>query len=234
MPSEVEMNRVLVVSAHPDDEVLGCGGAIARHADAGDQVQVLIVAEGATSRLQQRDRLQAGEELSALAQSAQMAGSILGATGVELLDLPDNRLDSLDLLDLIKRIEQRIDLHQPQVVYVHHAGDVNVDHRRLHEAVVTACRPTPGHPVKRLLSFEVASSTEWQPPGSASAFRPNWFVDISAQWQRKRDALEAYASEMRRWPHARSIKAVEHLARWRGAQVGVEAAEAFCLLRQLG
>ena len=234
MPSKVEMNRVLVVSAHPDDEVLGCGGAIARHADAGDQVQVLIVAEGATSRLQQRDRLQAGEELSALAQSAQVAGSILGAAGVELLDLPDNRLDSLDLLDLIKRIEQRIALHQPQVVYVHHAGDVNVDHRRLHEAVVTACRPTPGHPVKRLLSFEVASSTEWQPPGSASAFRPNWFVDISAQWQRKREALEVYASEMRRWPHARSIKAVEHLARWRGAQVGVEAAEAFCLLRQLG
>ena len=234
MSSVVELNRVLVVAAHPDDEVLGCGGTIAQHADAGDQVQVLIVAEGATSRLQKRDRLQADEELSTLAQSAQRAGSILGAAGVELLDLPDNRLDSLDRLDLIKRIEQRIDQHQPQVVYVHHAGDVNVDHRRLHEAVVTACRPTPGHPVKRLLSFEVASSTEWQPPGSASVFQPNLFVDISAQWQRKREALEAYASEMRPWPHARSLKAVEHLARWRGAQVGVEAAEAFCLLRQLG
>ena len=227
-------DSVLVVAAHPDDEVLGCGGTIAQHADAGDQVQVLIVAEGATSRLQKRDRLQADEELSTLAQSAQRAGSILGAAGVELLDLPDNRLDSLDRLDLIKRIEQRIDQHQPSVVYVHHAGDVNVDHRRLHEAVVTACRPTPGQPVKCLLSFEVASSTEWQPPGSASAFQPNWFVDISAQWQRKREALEAYASEMRPWPHARSLKAVEHLARWRGAQVGVEAAEAFCLLRQLG
>ena len=227
-------DSVLVVAAHPDDEVLGCGGTIARHADEGDQVQVLIVAEGATSRLQKRDRLQADEELSTLAQCAQRAGSILGAAGVELLDLPDNRLDSLDRLDLIKRIEQQIDQHQPQVVYVHHAGDVNVDHRRLHEAVVTACRPTPGHSVKRLLSFEVASSTEWQPPGSASFFQPNWFVDISAQWQCKREALEAYASEMRPWPHARSLKAVEHLARWRGAQVGVEAAEAFCLLRQLG
>ena len=226
--------KVLVVAAHPDDEVLGCGGTIARHVDAGDQVQVLIVAEGATSRLQKRDRLQADEELSNLAQSAQRAGSILGAAGVELLDLPDNRLDSLDRLDLIKRIEQRIDQHQPQVVYVHHAGDVNVDHRRLHEAVVTACRPTPGHPVKRLLSFEVASSTEWQPPGSASVFQPNWFVDISVQWQRKREALVAYASEMRPWPRARSLEALEHLARWRGAQVGVEAAEAFCLLRQLG
>lgn len=224
---------VLVVAAHPDDEVLGCGGTIARHADAGDQVQVLIVAEGATSRQEERDRLQAGEELSVLAQAAQTAGSILGAAGVELLDLPDNRLDSLDRLDLIKHIEQHIDRHQPQVVYVHHAGDVNVDHRRLHEAVVTVCRPTPSHPVRRLLSFEVASSSEWQPPGSAPAFQPNWFVDISAQWQRKREALLAYASEMRPWPHARSLEALEHLARWRGAQVGVEAAEAFCLLRQL-
>ena len=227
------MESVLVVAAHPDDEVLGCGGTIARHADAGDQVQVLIVAEGATSRQQQRDRNQANDELSVLAQAAQQAGVILGAQGVELLDLPDNRLDSLDRLDLIKQIEERIASHQPQVVYVHHAGDVNVDHRRLHEAVVTACRPTPGQPVRRLLSFEVASSTEWQPPVSAPAFQPNWFVDISAQWPRKREALAAYASEMRPWPHARSLEALEHLARWRGAQVGVEAAEAFCLLRQL-
>jgi LmbE family N-acetylglucosaminyl deacetylase len=226
-------DSVLVVAAHPDDEALGCGGTIARHADTGDHVQVLIVAEGATSRLQHRDRVQAGAELSALAQAAQTAGSILGAAGVELLDLPDNRLDSLDRLDLIKHIEQRIDRYQPQVVYVHHAGDVNVDHRRLHEAVVTACRPTPGHPVRRLLSFEVASSSEWQPPGSAPAFQPNWFVDISDQWECKREALIAYASEMRPWPHARSLEALEHLARWRGAQVGVEAAEAFCLLRQL-
>jgi LmbE family N-acetylglucosaminyl deacetylase len=225
--------RVLVVAAHPDDEVLGCGGTIARHAEAGDQVQVLIVAEGATSRQQPRDRLQATQELSLLAQAARKAGAILGVRGVELLDLPDNRLDSLDRLDLIKRIEECIERHQPQVVYVHHVGDVNVDHRRLHEAVVTACRPTPGHSVQRLLSFEVASSSEWQPPGSAPAFQPNWFVDISAHWPRKREALAAYASEMRPWPHARSMEALEHLARWRGAQVGVDAAEAFCLLRQL-
>ena len=228
------MTSVLVVAAHPDDEVLGCGGTIARHADASDQVQVLIVAEGATSRQQHRSRLKSCDELSALAKAARKAGSILGAAGVDLLDFPDNRLDSLDRLDLIKRIEECIDRHQPQVVYVHHAGDVNVDHRRLHEAVVTACRPIPGHPVRRLLSFEVSSSTEWQPPGSSSAFQPNWFVDISDHWQRKREALKAYASEMRPWPHARSLEAVEHLARWRGAQVGVEAAEAFCLLRQLG
>ncbi len=227
------MAQVLVVSAHPDDEVLGCGGTIARHAEAGDAVQVLIVAEGATSRQGERNRSQAAEQLSRLAQAAETAAAILGATGVELLNLPDNRLDSLDRLDLIKRIEERTALHQPQVVYVHHAGDVNIDHRRLHEAVITACRPTPGQSVRQLLSYEVASSTEWQPPGSAPAFQPNWFVDITAQWTRKRQALEAYAAEMRPWPHARSITALEHLARWRGAQVGVQAAEAFCLLRHL-
>lgn len=223
----------MVVVAHPDDEVLGCGGTIARHADAGDHVHVLIVAEGATSRLHQRDRGQAMNHLSALAHAAQTAGSILGASDVELLDFPDNRLDSIDRLDLTKQIEKYIARQQPQLVYVHHAGDVNVDHRRLHEAVVTACRPIPGQPVRRLLSFEVASSTEWQPPGSASAFQPNWFVDISAQWPRKREALAAYSSEMRPWPHARSLEALEHLARWRGSQVGVDAAEAFYLLRQL-
>ncbi len=227
------MVKVLIVSAHPDDEVLGCGGTIARHADAGDQVQVLIMAEGATSRQLHRDRVQASEELSALEEAARTAGKILGAVGVELLDLPDNRLDSLDRLDLIKQTENRIGCYQPEVIYVHHAGDVNVDHRRLHEAVTTACRPTPGQQVRRILSYEVASSSEWQLPGSGPAFTPNWFVDISGQWDRKREALLAYASEMRAWPHARSLEALEHLARWRGAQVGVEAAEAFFLLRQV-
>ena len=118
-------------------------------------------------------------------------------------------------------------------MYVHHAGDVNIDHRLLHEAVVTACRPTPFHSVRQLLSFEVASSTEWQPPGSAPSFNPNWFVDISNQWQRKLDALEVYSSEMRQWPHPRSLDSVEHFTRWRGAQVGIEAAEAFSLLRSI-
>ena len=152
------MNQILVV-AHPDDEVLGCGGTISRHADSGDQVHVLIVAEGSTSRQQKRDRSQVLDQLSVLSKAAKAAGSILGAAEVELLDFPDNRLDSLDRLDLIKCIEERIDYHQPDCVYVHHAGDLNVDHRRVHEAVVTACRPVPGHVVKRLLSFEVSSST---------------------------------------------------------------------------
>tara|TARA_Y100001933_G_scaffold265084_1_gene335168 strand:+ start:11343 stop:12047 length:705 start_codon:yes stop_codon:yes gene_type:complete len=228
----VEMKNVLVVAAHPDDEILGCGGTIAKHVNAGDPVQILIVAEGSTSRQQERDRAQVRDELSALAEAAQTAGSILGAADVELLDLPYNRLKSLNRLDLIKRIEERVKRHQPDCVYVHHAGDVDVDHHRLHEAVVTACRPTPDQVVKRLLSVEVESSTEWQPPGAAPSFHPNWFVDSSDQWEHKREALMAYSTEMRDEPHTRSMEASEHLARWRGAHVGVEDPEEIYLLLQ--
>lgn len=227
------MSSVLVVAAHPDDEVLGCGGTIARHAEEGDEVHVLIVAEGATSRYKQDNDQTFDDELSLLSNAAHVAGQILGAKSVELLSLPDNRLDSLDRLCLIKKIEEYVNYFKPGVVYVHHSGDVNIDHRRLHEAVVTACRPVPNQSVRRLLSFEVASSTEWQPPSSAITFQPTYFVDISRQWLKKKDALNAYADEMRPWPHARSVEALEHLSRWRGAQIGVEAAEAFCLLREL-
>jgi LmbE family N-acetylglucosaminyl deacetylase len=228
------MNKnILVVAAHPDDEVLGCGGTIAKHADEGDQVRIIIMAEGATSRQIKRDRKAVRDELEKLKIASHEAAEILGARSVEVLDLPDNRLDSVDRLDLIKIIEERISKYQPEIVYVHHAGDVNIDHRRLHESVVTACRPTPEQHVRRILSFEVASSTEWQTTGSAPCFQPNWFVDISNQWERKEKALMVYSREMRTWPHARSLRAVGHLARWRGAQVGAEAAEAFCLLRQI-
>jgi LmbE family N-acetylglucosaminyl deacetylase len=230
---ELKSKTILIVAAHPDDEVLGCGGSIAKHADAGDQVHTLIIAEGVTSRQIQRDRTQAKVALHGLAHAAEYANKILGAASLEMLDLPDNRLDSVDRIELVKVIEERIERYQPQIVYVHHAGDVNVDHRRLHEAVVTACRPVPGQPVKLLLSYEVASSTEWQTPQSAPMFQPNWFVDITDQWARKREALKAYAAEMRTWPHARSIKALKHLACWRGAQAGVEACESFMLLRYL-
>ena len=189
---KASMASIQVVAAYPDDEVLGCGGTIACHADVDDQVQVLIVAAGATSPQEQRDRFHAAAEFSALVQEAHSAESILGAAGVDLPDLPDNCLDSLDRLDLIKCIDERNERYKPQIVYVHHAGDVNVDLRRIYEGVVTACRLLAGHDVRGLLSFKTASSTEWQPLGSASSFQSNWFVDISAQLQGKHEALEAY------------------------------------------
>ncbi|MDJ0677005.1 MAG: PIG-L deacetylase family protein [Calothrix sp. MO_167.B42] len=225
--------KVLVVAAHPDDEVLGCGGAIAKHTQQGDTVHVLIMAEGATSRTLQRDREKVKNELSALAVAAQQASEILGVQSLKLHDFPDNRMDSCDLLDVIKVIENKISQYQPEIIYTHHGGDVNIDHCFIHKAVVTAARPIPGQVVKTLLFFEIASSTEWQTPASALPFTPNWFVDISETLSLKMKALIAYDSEMRLFPHARSLTALEHLARWRGASVGVEAAEAFILGRNL-
>lgn len=224
---------VLVVAAHPDDEVLGCGATIARHAARGDRVHVVILAEGATSRALRRDRGASASSLSRLADCARRAGRILGAHSVALEDFPDNRLDSVDLLDLVKVVEQHAARVAPDVVYTHHAGDLNVDHRRVHEAVVTTFRPLPRASARRLLLFEVPSSTEWQPPGSRAPFEPNCFVDATRTLSLKLRALRAYAPEMRAFPHPRSLRAVEHLARWRGASAGLAAAEAFVVARDV-
>lgn len=225
--------QILIIAAHPDDEVLGCGGTIAKHVQNGDEVHVLILAEGVTSRDEVRERESRAGELSQLAQAAQGAGRILGVQSVELHDFPDNRMDAVDLLDVVKVVETAIDKYKPDMVYTHHAGDVNNDHRIVHQAVVTACRPFPGQCVTTLLFFEIPSSTEWQIAGVAPPFLPNYFVDISDCLDKKLKALKAYESEMRPWPHPRSLQAVEHLARWRGSMVGVEAAEGFVLGRKL-
>ena len=225
--------NILIVAAHPDDEVLGCGGSIAKWVKGGHEVHVLVMAEGAPSRDKHRDRASRKETLSILAQSAKRAAEILGVETIELLDYPDNRMDSVDLIDVVKTIEERIEKLQPAMVVTHHAGDLNIDHQITHQAVITACRPQPEQTVKRILTFEVPSATEWISSTYVSPFTPNWFEDISDTLELKIKALEAYESEMREWPHARSIKALEHLARWRGASVGAEAAEAFMLVREI-
>jgi LmbE family N-acetylglucosaminyl deacetylase len=220
---------VLVVAAHPDDEVLGCGGAMARHRQAGDRVAVLILADGITSRGGGDAEARIGERR----QAAQDANAILGVTDVTLLSYPDNRMDAVALLDVAQEIERVMARCRPTVVYTHHAGDVNVDHTRTHEAVLAACRPQPGQTVRRLLFFETPSSTEWRPPGSAAIFAPNWFVDIGGTLEAKLKAVAAYHAELREFPHPRSLAAIEHLARWRGASAGLAAAEAFALGRQV-
>ena len=228
------MNKnILVIAAHPDDEVLGCGGTIAKHARRGDAVHVLILAEGITSRDEKRKPEERSSDLSSLSRAAQSAKNTLGASSLTLRNFPDNRMDSVDRLDVIKVVEHHIDQYHPEIVYTHHCGDLNIDHRIVHEAVMTACRPVPSHFVQTLLFFEVPSSTEWQIPGSAPVFAPNWFVDVSDTLDIKMEALDAYHMEMRPWPHARSREAVMHLAHWRGAMVGMNAAEAFVTGRNL-
>ncbi|MBI5141420.1 MAG: PIG-L family deacetylase [Nitrospirae bacterium] len=225
--------KVLVIAAHPDDEVLGCGATIAKHAEMGDEIHVVILAEGVTSRDEQRDPRGRKSDLSKLSKAAHSANNILGVKSLTLHDFPDNRMDSLDRLDVVKTVELLMYRYCPEIIYTHHAGDVNIDHKIVHEAVVTACRPIPSQTVKTLLFFEIPSSTEWQTPGSAAWFMPNWFVDVSSTLAVKLQALKAYRSEMRPWPHARSIEAVTHIAKWRGACIGSDAAEAFVLGRNL-
>lgn len=226
----MEINT-LIIAAHPDDEVLGCGGTIAKLANEGGLVHVAFLADGVFSRENSQKDQQ--KELNDRRAAAQKACGILGVKSVSFGDFPDNKMDVAALLEIVKAVEELISKYQPDTLFTHHCGDVNIDHRRIHEAVVAACRPQNAHPVKRLLSFEVASSTEWQLPHSAPLFLPNYFVDISTTLEKKLAALDLYAKELRPWPHPRSRRAVEHLAHWRGSTVGVDAAEAFMLGRQL-
>lgn len=224
---------VLVVAAHPDDEVFGCGGTISRWASEGRTIDVLLIADGENSRAVGESQMVEAQLLEKRNAAARNACRILGCSSVQLLALPDNRLDRLELLDIVKKIEGYIEKLKPVTLLTHHAGDVNIDHRVVHDAVITACRPQPGHPVQELLFFEVPSSTEWRPPGSAAPFLPNYFVDITNTLETKLAALQPYETEIRDFPHPRSLKAIKALARWRGATVGVEAAESFILGRKL-
>ena len=223
----------LVVAAHPDDEVLGCGASIYKWATAGDDVHVLILAEGITSRDISLESNASSAALDELAEAARAASRILTVSSLSLHDFPDNSMDTVRFLDIVKIVETFVSKLTPNVVVTHHAGDLNIDHRITHNAVLTACRPLPDCCVKLILCFETPSATEWQSPVFNQPFTPNWFEDVSQTFDVKLKALEAYESEMRNWPHSRSIESVQNLARWRGTSVGVEAAEAFMLIRQI-
>lgn len=222
---------VLVVAAHADDEVLGCGGTIAKFSDQGASVNVVFLSDGVNSRANINHG--ALEALERREIAAKKACDILGVKSVSFRNYPDNKMDTVALLEVTKTIEEIIITFQPDIILTHYFGDLNIDHRISYEAVVTACRPQFNHSVKTILSFEVPSSTEWQLPGNFPAFSPNWYEDISDTFERKIAALDAYASEMREWPHPRSLKGVTALARWRGATIGVDAAEAFVLGRHI-
>lgn len=208
--------KVLVVAAHPDDEVLGCGGTMARNAIEGHEVTVLVCGSG-----RNEDAMV----------SAIKAGVALKVSRVVNLNmgLQDQRFDAVQRLDIIQILEKFLATLRPQVVYTHHGGDRNLDHRIIADAVQTACRPIPGQSVKNLLAFEIPSSTEW-----GDGFKPNVFIDITGvPALRKTAALNEYAAEMRADPHARSVMAISAREAVRGATVGVDAAEAFMLIREI-
>lgn len=218
-------NCVLVVAAHTDDEALGCGGTIARHVAEGDTVYAVFMADGVSSRVGTDQA-----DLTRRMQNAENARVILGIKENFYLCLPDNRMDSIPLIDVVQKLERIIDKLKPSIVYTHHHGDLNVDHRITHQAVMTACRPQPGCSVRAIYAFEVMSSTEWATP-TVEPFLPNYFVNISAYLSIKNEAINAYYVEMRKVPHSRSMPHLTSLATHRGLTVGVLAAEAFVTIR---
>ncbi len=224
--------NILVIAAHPDDEVLGCGGTIARLAQI-NAVYVAILGEGETSRGYKKHDKSDITALNHLIEASQKAANILGIEELMMFKLPDNQFDTLPLLDIVKVIEEMIDKIEPTVIFTHHGGDLNIDHAITFRATITAARPLEDTPVKTIYSFEVPSSTEWALGKTGNFFNPNCFFDISATLEQKIEAMSVYESESRPFPHPRSSESLRALAAWRGSTAGLKAAEAFELIRDI-
>ncbi len=223
---------VLVVAAHPDDEVLGAGGTMAKHAQKGDDVFTLIVGDGITSRYEEselgKDFIK--KQVNTIKKHCLSAGNILGVKKTTVLGNYCCRFDQRPLLDITKAIEKEIARVKPGIIYTHNSFDVNNDHGIVFKAVLAATRPSPGFCVKKILVFEVLSSTEWS---FHAEFRPNVYEDISSTIHKKIEAMKVYESEVREFPHARSLEAIKILAQKRGAEVGLNYAESFKLIRDV-
>ncbi len=226
------MSNILIIAAHPDDEVLGCGGAIARLAKEGHSVYIAILGEGGTSRYKRRDEADKTIVTTLHAHSRRVK-ELFCAKDIFLFNLPDNRFDTIPLLEVVKIIEDLIESLKPEIVYTQHGGDLNIDHVITHRAVITATRPKANCPVKTLYAFEVPSSTEWAFAQFAPLFRPNVFMDITITLDTKIKAIQIYESECQPFPHPRSPEALRANAQRWGSVVGIEAAEAFELIYDL-
>ncbi|MCB1878789.1 MAG: PIG-L family deacetylase [Gammaproteobacteria bacterium] len=225
----MNIRSLLVVAAHPDDEILGCGGTVSRLSNDGVICNCVILSKGIASRYNKEDDIPEGklEELSA---HTLKATKIVGYTSIRGLAFPDNRFDSVPLLEIVKAIEALVDELKPDTILTHHKGDLNRDHELTHRAVLIATRPIEGTSVKNLLTFEIPSSTEWS-FSQFNEFQPNYFCDIRDHVEKKIEAMAVYEGESRAFPHPRSGENLRALAQLRGASVGMRAAEAFEIIR---
>jgi N-acetylglucosamine malate deacetylase 1 len=222
------MNKqVLVIAAHPDDEVIGCGGTLARHAAVGDIINIIFLADGESSRSGAQASIKKRQAM------AKNAANILGCHEPIFLGLADNQLDTLPFLHIVQTLEQATRELAPSVIYTHHGGDLNIDHRLTCQATLTAFRPQPGSIVQAIYSFDISSSTEWSHPSLTPPFHPQRFHDITPWLAIKEAALTCYQSEMREKPHSRSIDGIRYRDLHRGHTVGCHAAEAFEVIREI-
>jgi LmbE family N-acetylglucosaminyl deacetylase len=218
--------NVLVFAGHPDDEILGPGATLAGHASRGDAVHAVVLAEGATSRY-------GATMAEALEKAGMRAAEEIGFASIRFEGMPDQRLDTAPLIEITQRIEAILEELDPEVVYTHFPGDVNVDHGVVARAVWTACRPYRFPRIRRLAAFETPSSTEWAWPLPDGVFSPNLFVEVSATIDAKLAAMECYSAELRDYPHPRSTRALRQRAAFWGSVVDRSAVEPFVIMREL-
>ena len=221
-------NKVLVVVAHSDDETFGMGGTLKKHANNKDDVFVVSMTDGVSSRNKQSKKI-----ISERKKSSLNAGKILGFKWKNCFDFPDNALDSIPMINLIKSLEEVKDSVSPNIVYTHSSKDLNIDHRIISQAVQTVFRPQPNEICREIRLFEVPSATDFGNESLTGSFLPNLFLDITKTWKEKKLASLAYKKELKDYPHSRSLKGLENLAKIRGNQVGLEMAEAFEIIRKI-
>ena len=227
--------RILVVVAHPDDELLGLAATMHQLINEQNcEIRAVILGEGITSRSDERSAELWEKELKIHRQNIEQARKAIGYESVGIYDFPDNRFDTVPLLDIIKVIEKEKEDYQPEIIFTHHGGDVNIDHQRTFEEVITATRPMEGEIVKTVITFETPSGTEWIASSDPRKFSPNLFIEVSEKnLEAKINGMESYEFEKRKYPHPRSPKALLILAQQRGLSVGKEYVEAFSIIRTI-
>ena len=218
--------KVLVVAAHPDDEILGLGGTVARHVSCGDQVTNVIIADADSTRYE-------AETIKSVRRCALQAANLLGVSDIRFAGFADQKLDTLPILEITQWIEKVLTDIQPQIIYTHHRGDINRDHQVVQEATLTAARPYSAEFVERILCYETPSATEWAGPYVENCFTPNVYLDITLYLKKKLSAMSAYNTELLSPPHPRSLEALRTRAVHYGSAIGVAAAEPFMLVREI-
>lgn len=233
--------KILVIAAHPDDEILGMGGTL-KKLSKKHRIKIVFMATGIFARrsttyknvtkyeVEKKTKKHIENQIQNLRCDAKNACKIVGVTDVEFIDFPDNEMDLVSNLQITKKIEERIEEFNPKTIFTHSPHDINIDHRLIYNATLTATRPISNHNIEKVISFEVPSSTEWNFP---SSFSPNIFINVEKELQYKLRAMKAYKDELREFPHPRSVAALEAIAKRWGSVSGFKAAEAFCLVRQL-